>query len=99
MASDSAHWLQPSCWLLAECPDSRDTPSASLYFLVPQRTLTEFIEPRYAALPMGAIARVVPLLPVGHEVEHCRGIEDTPGQDTPQQHLHLGEGQGWGFFF
>jgi class 3 adenylate cyclase len=51
--------------------------------LVLQRTLTEFIEPRYAALAMGTIGRVVPLLPVRHEVEHCRGIEDAPGQDTP----------------
>jgi hypothetical protein len=52
-------------------------------FLVLQRTLAEFIEPRYAALAMGTIGRVVPLLPVSHEVEHCRGIEDAPGQDTP----------------
>jgi hypothetical protein len=57
-----------------------DVPFLSL---VLQRTLTEFIEPRYAALAMGTIGRVVPLLPVGHEVEHCRGIEDAPGQDTP----------------
>jgi hypothetical protein len=67
--------------------------------LILQRTLTEFIEPRYAALPMGEIGRMVPLLPIGHDVDHCRGIEYTPGQDTTQQHLHLGEGQGWGFFF
>jgi hypothetical protein len=51
--------------------------------LILQRTLAEFIEPRYAALAMGTIGRVIPLLPVSHEVEHCRGIEDAPGQDTP----------------
>ena len=66
--------------------------------LVLQRTLTAFIEPRYAALPMGEIGRVVALLPVGNDFDHCRGVEYTPGQDAAQQHLHLRDGQARGFF-
>jgi hypothetical protein len=61
--------------------------------------LTEFIELRYAALPMGEIGRVVPLLPVGNDFDHCRGVEYMPGQNAAQQHLHLGNGQARGFFF
>jgi hypothetical protein len=47
---------------------------------------------------MGEIGRVVPLLPVGNDFDHCRGVEYMPGQNAAQQHLHLGNGQARGFF-
>lgn len=47
---------------------------------------------------MGDIGHVVPPLPVGDDVEHCPGLECTPGQDAAPQHLHLEDGQARGVF-
>ena len=67
--------------------------------LVLQRTFTRLIEPHSLALAMGNIGRVVPLLPVGDQFQHSRGIEtSTEVRMLHKQHLHLGDGQAWGFF-
>ena len=66
--------------------------------LILQRNFTQLIKLCYPTLTMGNIGRAVPLLPVGDDFQHRLGVECTPGQDAAQQHLHLGDGQAWGFF-
>lgn len=50
------------------------------------------------SLPMGDIRRMVPTLPVAHEVQHQLAVKLPLGQDSDQQHLHLGQGQARRFF-
>ena len=47
---------------------------------------------------MRDIRRMVPPLPVAHQVQHQLGVKRPLWQDPEQQHLHLGQGQAGRFF-
>jgi hypothetical protein len=47
---------------------------------------------------MGDIRRMVPTLPVAREVQHQLAVKLPLGQDSDQQHLHLGQDQARRFF-
>jgi hypothetical protein len=47
---------------------------------------------------MGNIRRMVPLLPVTHQVQYKLAVKCPLRQDREQQHLHLGQGQARRFF-
>ena len=59
----------------------------------------QLVESGDPALAMGAIGHIVAVLPVGYHLQHPVGIEGLRRNHPTDQQMHLGQGQGRGFFF
>jgi hypothetical protein len=79
--------------LLAISPKSRAHHLDLMLVLVLQRDFSQLTALGKPSLPMGDIRRMVPTLPVAHEVQDQLAVKLPLGQDADQQHLHLGQGQ------